>query len=175
MTSGSIHSIAEFGRRLRDGIHQVLQNPILRDPSPDQDRVYFNLQSNCLTNSYNYPGLPADEWLHGSERADAMLQQLSQMLNSNENFEMNDSFKLSFTNVRGVSRGTGQRKRKPGDSHPETFKRIKRSIVMIDDNDNLCCARAIVTAKAKVDGNPNWEGFKKGRTIQNHQGILLQG
>jgi hypothetical protein len=102
-----------------------------------------------------------------------MLQQLSQMLNSNENFENNDSFKLSFTNVRGVSRGNGQRNRKPGDSHPETFKRIKRSIVMIDDNDNLCCALAIVTAKAKVDGNPNWEGFKKGRTIQNHQGILL--
>ena len=37
----------------------------------------------------------------------------------------------------------------------------------------LCCARAIVTAKAKVDQHPNWLGFKKGRGIQKAQAIDL--
>ena len=114
---------------LRDGIHRVLQNLILRDCILDQHRVSFNLQSNCLTNSY-YRGLPAGEWHHGSEHVDTMLKQLSQILNSNKNFEMNDSFQLSFTHVCAVPCGTSKTKRKPGHSHPETFKGIKRPILL---------------------------------------------
>ena len=42
----------------------------------------------------------ADEWLRGGARVDTLLQQISAMLNSNEQFEMDDSFQLSFTHVR---------------------------------------------------------------------------
>ena len=62
---------------------------------------------------------------------------------------------------------------KPGHRHPETFKRIKQRVITIKIKDNLCCARAIVTAKAKVDQHSNWEGFKKGRRIQLQQAQLL--
>ena len=94
--------------------------------------------------------------------------------NSNENFEMNDSFQLSFTQVRTPPRGSGhKRKMKPGHRHPETFKRIKQSAITIKNKDELCCARAIVTAKAKVDEHSNWEGFKKGRRTQLQQAKLL--
>jgi len=47
---------------------------------------------------------------------------------------------------------------KPGHSHPQTYKRMKQSILTIQNKDDLCCARAIVT-KAKVDQHPiapNW-------------------
>ena len=54
-------------------------------------------------------GLPAGEWLNGSDRVDSLLQQMSQVLNSNENFEMNDSFQLSFTHVRTSPRGSSQK------------------------------------------------------------------
>ena len=87
---------------------------------------------------------------------------------------MDDSFQLSFTHVRRAPNGSGaKRKMKPGHANPETFKRFKRSVVTIQNKDNLCCARAIVTAKAKVDNHPNWRGFLRGRTIQNDQAILL--
>lgn len=110
----------------------------------------------------------------GSDRVDGILQQMARVLNSNENFEMDDSFQLSFTQVRAPPRGSGhKRKMKPGHSHPETFKRIKESVITINNKDDLCCARAIVTATAKVDQHPNWLGFRKGRRIQKSQAIDL--
>ena len=36
----------------------------------------------------------------------------------------------------------------------------------IRNDDELCCARAIVTAKAKLDSDPNWNNVRLGRTIQ---------
>ena len=46
-------------------------------------------------------------------------------------------------------------------------------MVTIKNKDELCCARTIVTAKAKEEGHTKWDGFKKGRPIQCEQAILL--
>ena len=46
---------------IADGLHRTIQNLILRDQIPTADRVYFNLASNRLVNSYAYRGLPAGE------------------------------------------------------------------------------------------------------------------
>ena len=62
---------------------------------------------------------------------------------------------------------------KPGHSHPETFKRFKHTTVTIKNKDELCRARAIVTAKAKVDNHPKWEIFKKGKAIQRTEALNL--
>lgn len=99
---------------------------------------------------------------------------MSRMLNSSEKLEMNDSFQLSFTHVRKAPSGSGhKRKMKPGYTNPETFKRFKHSVITFKNEDELCCARAIVTAKAKLDDHPKWHGFQKGTKIQNDQAILL--
>ena len=37
----------------------------------------------------------------------------------------------------------------------------------------MCCARAIVTAKALADNNPQGRGFKPGRNIQYEAALLL--
>lgn len=85
-----------------------------------------------------------------------------------------DSFELSFTQVLTPPRGSGhKRKMKSGHSHPETFKRIKQSVITIKNKDDLCCASAMMTAKAKVDQHFSWEGFKKGRRTQLQQAQLL--
>ena len=87
---------------------------------------------------------------------------------------MNDSFQLSFTHVRASPRLSGQkRKMKPGHSNPEIFKRLKGSVITIDNKDELCCARAIVTAKARVDGHAKWNSFRRGFSIQNDEAIKL--
>ena len=64
-------------------------------------------------------------------------------------------------------------KLKPGHSEPQTFKRLKELVVTIKNKDKLCCARAIVTAKAKVDGNPKWNCFKTGKSIQRTKALNL--
>ena len=98
---------------------------------------------------------------------------MARVLNSNETFELDDSFQLSFTQVRAPPQGSGKRKMKPGHSHPETFKRFKHCVVTIKNKDELCCARAIVTAKAKVDNHPKWSGFKHGKAIQRTEALNL--
>ena len=51
----------------------------------------------------------------------------------------------------------------------------KRSIIAINNKDQLCCARAIVTMKANchkddgVDGHRNWENLKRGLPVQEKQ------
>ena len=163
-----------LNQALSEAIYRALQNLVLRENIPGGDYLYFNLASNRLNHAYGYRRLTAQEWMTGSDRVDGILQQMARVLNSNENFKINDSLQLSFTQVRTPPRGSGhKRKMKPGHRHPETFKRIKQSAITIKNKDDLCCACAIVTAKAKVDEHSNWEGFKKGRRIQLQQAQLL--
>ena len=158
---------------VREGLHTAIRNLILQNNILGQDRIYFSLSSNRLVSNVQYLGLTTAEWLNCSDRAEAMLEKLARMLNSNENFEIDDSFHLSFTHVRGGPQGSGhKRKLKPGHTHPETCKRLKLSVVTITNKDRLCCARALITAKAKADGHPNWYGFKRGDKIQK-EALLL--
>ena len=90
------------------------------------------------------------------------------MLNSNKQFEMDDSFQLSFTHVRVPPTGSGHKhKLKPSHSAK------KKLSVLLINGDELCCARAIVTAKARLDQHPNWDGFKRGRRIQAEHAVDL--
>ena len=168
---------------LSDAVHTALQNLIRTENIPRQDYLYFNLASNRLNHAYGYRRLTADEWMAGSERVDGILEQMARVLNSNEQFELDDSFQLSFTRDGATPRGSGhKRKLKPGHWHPETFKRFKHTVITIKNKDELCCARAIVTAKAKADNHPKWESFKRGCAIQRSEawnlcteaGLLLE-
>ena len=68
-----------------------------------------------------------------------------------------------------------RRQLKPGHrtlSLPKSKKR--RSIVQIRNTDVLCYARALVTAKAKVDRHPKWRSFRDGTgKIQKEHALLL--
>ena len=66
----------------------------------DRDRVYVVLASNRLHNAYDRWGFTTGEWGAHAPRADLLLDNLSKMLNSNEEFELDDSFTLSFVHVR---------------------------------------------------------------------------
>jgi hypothetical protein len=48
----------------------------------------------------------------------------------------------------------------------ERFLKDKRCIIQIQNKDDMCCARAIVTAKAKIDGHEQWNSIQRGRGIQ---------
>ena len=63
---------------------------------------------------------------------------------------------------------------KPGHHTLSLLKSKKRSIVQIRNTDVLCCARALVTAKAKVDRHPKWRSFRDGTgKIQKEHALLL--
>ena len=129
---------ARFVEGLRTSLAQMLQDPSIAD----RDRVYFHLASDRLRHAYDGSGLTAGEWRRDEGRVARLLENLSRMLNSNENFQMDDTFLLSFVHVRaGPYGGAKKRKYLPGHQSSTRLKAMKYSVVTIPQTDeNLCCA-----------------------------------
>ena len=105
-----------IARALEDGLRRAVEQVLATTPNlHDQDRLYFTLSSNRLTSNFQGWGLRAGEWREGGARLDALFQRLAQALNSNEQFEMDDSFQLSINQVHHAPQGRGKpRRTKPG-------------------------------------------------------------
>ena len=152
----------EIVTALLRAIDEVLKQDNL-DPN---DRLYFSVSSDRLPNVYTGYGLRVRDWKEGNDRVDGVLGDLAKHLNSQEQFGLDDSFQLSLTQVLDAPRGSRPQYCRPGQRNQAAFRFLKRSILRINNTDNLCCARAIVTAKAYVDPHPKWESFKRGFKIQ---------
>lgn len=124
---------------LQESISSVVDN----DPAiQSNDRIYISLSSNRLAHSYEHRGATAEEWKNGTERAEAILNHIANLLNSNENFELNDSFNLQIVHVRRPHRGAG--KRIPGSLSIHKLKQMKRSVkILPSDSQGMCLACAI--------------------------------
>ena len=153
---------------LQDGLRRAVNQVLVTTPDlHDQDRLYFTIASNRLHNNFQGWGLRAGEWRQDTERVEALFHRLAQALNSNEQFEMDDSFQLSITQVQHAPQGTGKPRRgKPGHPTHQALTKTSKSIIRIQNDDDLCCARALVTAKARVDQHPKYHTIRQGRPLQ---------
>ena len=160
---------------LQDGLRRAVNQVLATTPDlDDQDRLYFTIGSNCLHNNFQGWGLRAGEWRQDRERVEALFHRLAQALNSNEQFEMDDSFQLSITQVHHAPQGTGrQRQNKPGHPTMQLLTSKKQSVIRIQNRDELCCARALATAKARVDQHPKYHSIRKGTHLQKELALLL--
>ena len=160
---------------LQDGLRRAVNRVLATTPDlHDRDRLYFTLSSNRLTSNFQGWGLRAGEWREGGDRLDGLFNRLSEALNSNEQFEMDDSFQLSITQVIRPPEGSGGKRHiKPGHRPISILKISKKSIIRINNDDNLCCTRAIVTAKARLDSHTQWESIRRGRKTQKENALLL--
>ena len=110
------------------------------------------------------------EFQDDSERLDTYLQALAQKLNSNEEFSPDDTFTMETSFIRTPGPG-GKNSKKYTPAYEAIRKLIARktSIVTINNDDQLCCACAIVTMKAYLDEGHdglNYKNLRKGRPIQ---------
>ena len=160
---------------LQDGLRRAVNQVLATTPDlHDQDRLYLTIGSYRLHNNFQGWGLRAGEWRKGGERLDALFDHLAQALNSNEQFEMDDSFQLSITQVHHAPQGTGKPRRgKPGHPTMELLTKNSKSVIRIQNKDELCCARALVTAKAKVDQHPKYHSIRHGRPLQRTLALEL--
>ena len=175
--TGNFIDTPHVAQALRDALQRAMTHVLNQIPNlHDDDRLFFTISSNRLSRGdFHGWGVRVGEWRRGDgDRVDAVLNRLSRALNSNEQFEMDDSFQMRITHVQRPPHGTGSKRRlRPGHLTLALLKPKKKSIVQIRNNDVLCCARALVTAKAKVDQHPQWHLFKMGRKVQKEQALLL--
>ena len=138
---------------------------ITRDMEPT-DLVRFILQSPDLSYPISLPFMP----LHAltSER---VLGEIEKVLQSFEEIQINSPMQINIIHVVLPNGGARLRKKRAVKVTESLIK--KKSVIIIKNKDNLCCARAIVVAKAKLDSSPNWENIRHGLGIQGQKAVEL--
>ncbi|CAC5364845.1 unnamed protein product [Mytilus coruscus] len=102
--------------------------------------------------------------------AETMLREIEKVLQSYEQFVLDSSLEIEITHV-DMPKGSGRKSCKFVDIG--RFLKDKKCIIQIQNNDELCCARALITAKANIDKHPKWESIRKGCKIQQDMAIEL--
>lgn len=91
------------------------------------------------------------------------------LLKEIEQFVLDSSLEIEITHVNMPS--SAGRKHKY--VNLDRFLSEKQCIIRIQNRDELCCARALVTAKARLNKTENWDGIRKGYKIQEQMARTL--
>ena len=99
--TGNFIDTPHVAQALRDALRRAMTRVLNEFPNlHDDDRLFFTISSNRLSRGdFHGWGVRVREWQEGGDRVDAVLNRLSRALNSNEQFEMDDSFQMSITHV----------------------------------------------------------------------------
>ena len=143
---------------------QSIFERILNDVTPgmnDQDQVRFVLRSDQLDTPISMPFMPViqltPEWV---------FSQIERVIQSNRDFRLNDTVTVDIVHVE-APQGSGRSRRTT--LNIKEFLHKKKSII-ITNNDDLCLARALVVAIAKIEKDPNYKNLiAPGRRIQERK------
>ena len=165
----------DLGGELTSALHGAIERELRNSQNLEQHHaVHFALQSDHFSHAFQSATFTVREFQQDSDRLRTYLQALADKLNSNEDFEADDSFTAEITLVRtpgNGGRGKRDRGRVLGRQSLTQLLKKKRSIIPIRNADDLCCARALVTMKALVDAggdarNADYANLRKGRPLQ---------
>ena len=106
----------------------------------EQDQVRFVLRSTQLDTPISIPFMP-------------VFSQIERVIQSNRDFRLNDTVVVDIVHVE-APQGSGRSRRTTLDI--KEFLHKKRSIIVIKNNDDLCLARALVVAIAKIEKDPSY-------------------
>ena len=125
-----------------------------------------------------HPALDHPILIHFSRRevltAEKILTRMEKVMQSRTTLSFDDNLCIKVTRVKEPG-GEGWRRENQGQFN--VWFPTKKSIIRIQNEDNLCCARALVVAKAKVDKDGRWETIRKGdkqrHTLQKRLALQL--
>ena len=81
---------------------------------------------------------------------------MERVVQSNDQFTLDDSVNVNVVYVEMPHGGTGKRR---DVVNLQAYLNKKRCLIQIKNKDELCCARAIVVAKAKLDKDPQYKSI----------------
>jgi hypothetical protein len=109
------------------------------------------LNSHQLDKSISLPFLQRDRLT-----PERFLAAVERVVQSNDQFTLDDSVSVNVVHVE-MPQGAGRKRRDV--VNLESYLTKKRGIVQIKNIDELCCARAIIVAKAKLDKDPQYKSI----------------
>ena len=153
---------------IRQGLEQVVQ---AENINPAQYSLLLAIHSNSFTNSWAQSArhVPLNEWLHNQEYARSYLEQLARKLNSAQVVDPErDGFFVELTFVKTFGRGgkNGGKKGNQGKMAWEKMAKKEKCVIQIQNKDDLCLARGIVTMKERADEGSHYHNLRQGKPIQ---------
>ena len=146
-------------------IFEHLLNDVTRDMNK-KDQVRFVLRSEQLDTPISLPFMVAEQLT-----PERVFSQIERVIQSNRDFRLNDTVTIDIIHVE-APQGSGRSKRTILDIREYLHK--KGSVITIKNNDNLCLARALVVAIAKIENNPNYKNLRDSNNrAQQNKAIAL--
>ena len=129
-------------------IFQSLLETVTKDV-PVHDQVRFVLRSPELEYPISLPFMPREKLT--SER---ILAEIERVVQPNQEFRLDDSVSVNIVHVEMPRGGTGKKRR---EINLDKYLTNKRSIVRIQNTDDICLARALVVAIAKLENDEQYK------------------
>ena len=145
-------------RKRTYGIFHHLIEDVTKGMNPN-DQVRFVLRSDQLQTPISIPFLPLAELT--TER---VLSNVEKVVQSNEDFRLNDTVTIDLIHVE-MPRGSGRLKRTTLNIRDHLKK--KQSVILINNKDDLCLARALVVSIARIEQDPRYNYIR-------HSGCPMQ-
>ena len=148
----------DLGVAIVAALEEATKQHLQRIGAKEEDRIFLAMSPQGFDHVYQTVSFPVHEFVAGSTRLDTLMHKLAGKLNSNESFNPGQGFQIDLTLVRPMGVGSGREKElSPGRMGYKLSRNLKKSIIPIVNSDELCCARSIVTLKARAE----WEIMKK--------------
>ena len=149
-------------------IFQHILNDVTRDMN-EKDHVRFVLRSDQLDLPISMPFMPLAQLT--TER---VFSQIERVIQSNQDFRLNDTVTVDIIRVEEPQGGASNGRYKRTIVNIREYLKKKKSVITITNKDNLCLARALVVAIARIENDPKYHQIidAKGR-IQLQRAVNL--
>ena len=128
----------------------------------EKDQTRFVLRSTQLDTPISLPFMPVLQLT-----PEHIFSQLERVIQSNQDFRLNDTVVVDIIHVE-APQGSGRKKRTI--LNIGEFLHKKRTVITIQNNDNLCLARALVVGIAKIEKDPRYKSLINSRkTVQERK------
>ena len=117
--------------------------------------------------------VPLQQW--DRLNVDVVMEQIEKVLNSHQKLAMNESFEITIGSI-NLPKGSGKRRPTTSLERDKNSIQIKKSIVTIDNDDQLCMARAIGVGWAKLNRctKEEWDDLTRYQKSKSQLELVLE-
>ena len=155
----NIHGVLNIMPTLNRAVKHLFDR-LTTDMAP-HDQVRLILNSHQLDKPISLPFMPKEKLT-----PERFLAAVERVVQSNDQFTLDDSVNVNVVHVE-MPHGGARRRRDV--VNLQSYLNKKQCFIQIKNKDELCCARAIIVAKAKLDQDPQFKSIVTPRgTLQGH-------
>ena len=132
------------------------------------DQVRFILRSEQLETPISLPFMTVEQL-----NAERVYSELERVIQSNQDFRLNDTVTIDINHVK-TPQGSGKSRVKRITLNIREYLNNKKSIVRINNTDDLCLARALAVSIARIEKDPKYDQIRhSNRAVQRERAFDL--